>query len=413
MGVLEFISLLALFLEIAVLAFFEYKMWHTMYTPLNVLMLPYAIVLLLTIAVSGNWGIAEFYYPSILVWMIGLLIFAIPSYFFAFFLKEKMDQWGTCTIEDNINMKFLNILTTILLLLFAYRFVAVFSMGRFMIGSEDFGELFCGKGVWGHLHRLLHVLLMLYIFKYDKKHRYYLFFIFGMLFVTFMYGVKSWILIPLMGGLLMRLYTGKMKLKLSLVLKVTILGFLVFFVSYFLSLFIAKDGAANIDAVIQLIVNIFVHYFVSGVLGWSQDLQAGILEVPNFDVLIINVLNIVSLFTGDEFINAINPVFIHNGIKGSNVRTFFGTIYINSNILQFVLMTLVFSSISYLAKLWALKTRSIYFNTTYFFFMGMLFMGWFEIYYYHLQFIEVPMWIFILWLLMPKKKAYIDEIATK
>lgn len=407
MGVLEFISLLALFLEIAVLAFFEYKMWHTMYTPLNVLMLPYAIVLLLTIAVSGNWGIAEFYYPSILVWMIGLLIFAIPSYFFAFFLKEKMDQWGTCIIEDNINMKFLNILTTILLLLFAYRFVAVFSMGRFMIGSEDFGELFCGNGVWGHLHRLLHVLLMLYIFKYDKKHRYYLFFIFGMLFVTFMYGVKSWILIPLMGGLLMRLYTGKMKLKLSLVLKVAILGFLVFFVSYFLSLFIAKDGEANIDAVIQFIVNIFVHYFVSGVLGWSQDLQAGILEVPNFDVLIINVLNIVSLFTGDEFINAINPVFIHNGINGSNVRSFFGTIYINSNIFQFVLMILIFSSISYLSKLWAMKSRSIYVNTTYFFFMGMLFMGWFEIYYYHLQFIEVPMWILIVWMITPKKNSLV------
>ena len=407
MGVLEFISLLALFLEIAVLAFFEYKMWHTMYTPLNVLMLPYAIVLLLTIAVSGNWGIAEFYYPSILVWMIGLLIFAIPSYFFAFFLKEKMDQWGTCIIEDNINMKFLNILTTILLLLFAYRFVAVFSMGRFMIGSEDFGELFCGNGVWGHLHRLLHVLLMLYIFKYDKKHRYYLFFIFGMLFVTFMYGVKSWILIPLMGGLLMRLYTGKMKLKLSLVLKVAILGFLVFFVSYFLSLFIAKDGEANIDAVIQFIVNIFVHYFVSGVLGWSQDLQAGILEVPNFDVLIINVLNIVSLFTGDEFINAINPVFIHNGINGSNVRSFFGTIYINSNIFQFVLMILIFSSISYLSKLWAMKSRSIFVNTTYFFFMGMLFMGWFEIYYYHLQFIEVPMWILIVWMITPKKNSLV------
>ena len=124
----------------------------------------------------------------------------------------------------------------------------------------------------------------------------------------------------------------------SIVLKVAILGFLVFFVSYFLSLFIAKDGEANIDAVIQFIVNIFVHYFVSGVLGWSQDLQAGILEVPNFDVLIINVLNIVSLFTGDEFINAINPVFIHNGINGSNVRSFFGTIYINSNIFPTILL---------------------------------------------------------------------------
>jgi hypothetical protein len=281
-------------------------------------------------------------------------------------------------------------------------------MRRFMIGTEDFGELFC-QGIWGHLHRLLHVLLILYVYKYDKKHRYYLIFIFGILFVTFMYGVKSWILIPLMGGLCMRLYTGKMKLHLSLIIKVLILGFLVFFVSYFLSLFIAKEGNASIEVVFKFIVDIFVHYFVSGVLGWSQDLQMGILEHPNFDSLMINIINIVSLVTGDEFIDAINPVFIHNGIKGSNVRTFFGTIYINSNLFQFVLMTLVFSFISYLSKIWATVSKSVYVNTMYFFFMGLLFMGWFEIYYYHLVMIEVPMWIIIIWLLLPDKKQDLFE----
>lgn len=51
-----------------------------------------------------------------------------------------------------------------------------------------------------------------------------------------------------------------------------------------------------------------------------------------------------------------------------------------------------------------MKTKSLFVNTTYFFYLGMLFMGWFEIYYYHLQFFEVPMWIFIVWLLVPKKK---------
>jgi hypothetical protein len=158
------------------------------------------------------------------------------------------------------------------------------------------------------------------------------------------------------------------------------------------------------NAIVQFICNTFVHYFVSGVLGWSQDLEAGVLEVPNFDVLMINVLNVKSLITGDEFINAINPVFIHNGINGSNVRSFFGTIYINSNIFQFVTITMVFSSISYAVKLWAIKTKSLFVNTTYFFYLGMLFMGWFEIYYYHLQFFEVPMWIFIVWMLVPKKK---------
>ena len=408
MELFDFISLLAIYLEIAVLAFFEYKMWRTMYTPLNLLMLPYALVLFLTILMSGNWGIAEFYYPSLIVWMVGLLIFAAPSYLLAIVMRDKIKKWETCSINDNMSMKYLNIFTSILLLLFLYRFFVVYSMRRFMIGTEDFGELFC-QGIWGHLHRLLHVLLILYVYKYDKKHRYYLIFIFGILFVTFMYGVKSWILIPLMGGLCMRLYTGKMKLHLSLIIKVLVLGFLVFFVSYFLSLFIAKEGNAKIEVVLKFIVDIFVHYFVSGVLGWSQDLQMGILEHPNFDSLMINILNIVSLVTGDEFIDAINPVFIHNGIKGSNVRTFFGTIYINSNLFQFVLMTLVFSFISYLSKIWAIVSKSVYVNTMYFFFMGLLFMGWFEIYYYHLVMIEVPMWIMIIWLLLPNKKQDLFE----
>ncbi|MDO5461185.1 MAG: DUF6337 family protein [Bacteroidales bacterium] len=54
-----------------------------------------------------------------------------------------------------------------------------------------------------------------------------------------------------------------------------------------------------------------------------------------------------------------------------------------------------------------MKSRIIYVNTTYFFFMGMLFMGWFEIYYYHLQFIEVPMWILIVWMITPKKNSLV------
>lgn len=404
MNLLDFIALVAIFVEMAVLAYLDKKMWGTMYTPLNILMLPYAAVLVLTIAVSGNWGIAEFYYPSILVWMLGLIVFAIPSYILGYIFRDDIRKHERCCIEDNLNMTALNVVTFILLVLFFIRFIMIFRMGRYMVGTEDFGELFCGKGLWGHLHRLLHVLLMLYIYKYDKKHKSYLLFIFGIVFVTFMYGVKSWILIPLMGGIFMRLYTGKMNLKISLILKVVVLAFSVFFISYFLSLFIAKDGNADINLILKFICETFVHYFISGVMGWSQDLQAGIMETPNFDMLIINVLNVKSLITGDEFINAINPVFIHNGINGSNVRSFFGTIYINSNLFQFITITMLFSSISYVVKLWAIKTKSLFVNTTYFFYLGMLFMGWFEIYYYHLQFFEVPMWIFLVWLLVPKKK---------
>ena len=74
--------LFTFFVEAAVLLYLELKAWKSLYTPLVFLILPYAIVLLISIAISGNFGFVEFYYPSILLWNVGLLVFAIPSYFF-------------------------------------------------------------------------------------------------------------------------------------------------------------------------------------------------------------------------------------------------------------------------------------------------------------------------------------------
>ena len=108
MGVLDFISLLALYLEIAVLAYFEYKMWRTMYTPLNLLMLPYAVMLMVTILSAGTMGIVEFYYPSILIWMLGFLIFAVPSYYFAIKFRRYIPERNSVLVLENINMKALN-----------------------------------------------------------------------------------------------------------------------------------------------------------------------------------------------------------------------------------------------------------------------------------------------------------------
>lgn len=414
MGVLEFVSLMAIYLEIAVLALFEYKMWRTMYTPLNLLMLPYAAVLFFTILFSGHWGIVDFYYPSIMVWMIGLLIFAVPSFVlgikYNYSVVRRFGHEGF-VINDSFGMRSLNILTTFLVAIFFLRFLLLLRSSSFLVGSEDFGEEYCGFGIWGHLHRAFHALVMIYLYKLDRKHWYYLLLIMGMLFVTFIYGVRSWILIPLAGGICMRLITGKLKLKLSLILKITFVGFLIFFLTYFMALFFGKgDNAANVAVIFEYIIKAFIHYFVSGVLGWSQDLQMGILETPYYDSLIVNVVNLVNLFTGDEFINAINPHFIHNGIKLSNVRAFFGTIYINATIIQFVLTVLVVSALHYLALLWSVRSRNFFVYLICFFWSGMLMMGWFEIYFYHLQFLEVPMWVLIIYLFI---KCTSDSTACK
>lgn len=401
MTLMDFIAVVAIYVEIAVLAIIDYKLWRTIYTPLNMLMLPYALMLMVALLSCGNMDIVEFYYPSLMVWMLGLPLFALPGYIFGIGFRKgiALEQGGQIDDED-MNMKRLNALTVVLIALFLMRFFMLARSSQFLPGSEDFGEEYAGWGLWGHLHRLLHALCIIYIYKYDRKHWYYMLFILGMMFVTVMYGVKSWILIPVMGGVCMRLFTGKLKLKLSLFLKVVVFAFIVFFVTYSLTLYLGKEVAATYDVVFEYICKTFVHYVISGIVGWSQDLQMGILETPRFETLITGVANIYNALTGNEYVDPTNPFFIHNGVNGSNVRAFFGTIYVNSSIVQFILVVLVVSAVHYLVKLWAITSRSVYVNVVYFFYCGMLMMGWFEIYFYHLQFLEVPFMVFIIYLIM-------------
>lgn len=414
MTLMDFIAVVAIYVEIAVLAIIDMKLWRTIYTPLNLLMLPYALMLMVALLSCGNWGIVDFYYPSLQVWMIGLPIFALPGFIFGIAFRNKLQLEGGGRIEDGgINMRRLNIITTIIVAAFILRFIMMVRTSPYLPGSEDFGYDYCGGGLWGHLHRLLHALSIIYIYKYDKKHWYYLLLIGGMYFVTLMYGVKSWVLIPAMGGICMRLFAGKIKLKMSLFLKVAAFAFVVFFVTYTFSLFLGQEETATFDVIFEIICKNFVHYVISGIVGWSQDLQMGILESPRFEVLLTNILNLYNVVAGNEYVDPVNPFFIHNGVRGSNVRAFFGTIYINASMIQFVLVVLAVSAVHYLVKLWAVASRSIYVNVLYFFYGGMLLMGWFEIYFYHLQFFEQPFMIFVIYMMMKigfKKKN--TEVST-
>lgn len=415
MEIMNFVLLIGIYLEIAVLGYFEYKLWNTLYTPLNFLMLPYAIVLLFCVLICGNFGVVEFYYPSLLLWMGGLLLFAVPSYFFALSHQKDIQMPVTKLIDDNIPMKWLNVFSLLLVLLFLLRLFRMMRTSQYLPGSEDFGMEFCGGGVWGHLHRLIHALVIIYIYKYDNKHWYYALMVVAMFFVTFMYGVNSWVLIPAMAGLSMRLFTGKMHLRVSLFIKIFVFAFVVFIISYTFALFIGRgDEAASYDVIFDFICKIFIHYFISGIVGWSQDLQMGVLERPESFLVIACVINLIKAFTGGgDFVEIINPHFIHNGINGSNVRSFFGTLYVNTSIFEFILLVLFFSALMYMIKLWLMRSKSIYVALVYFFYAGMLLMGWFEYYFYHLPFLEVPVWILLIYAVLKRlEKKDVSKIKT-
>ncbi len=398
-GFLDILILLSFLLEVAVLFYLELKAWKSMYTPLVFLMLPYTVVLLITIAISGNFGFVEFYYPSIFFWSVGLLIFAIPSLFFAYIL-QKHDKTLSSQIGESQMPRFLVYLSFIIIFLFALRLKSMLG-GALMVGSDEFGEEFCGRGFWGHLRIFLLPLLAMAIYFVDSKNKWLWFIILPIFIIAFLYQVKGWVIIPCLTGIILRLYSGKTKLKASLILTVVIGALLFFLGSYILILVIAGDSEFNM-AFVSAIFEHFIHYLTSGTLGLSVDMQHGLPDKDGFEMVIAQFINLGKAVVGDDdFIIPLNPLFYNTGVNLTNVRTLFGTVFINSGYLIFMVYVLFLSSMMYLMKCATVRFNNIYLYTAYFFQCGLLFMGWFDSYFASLAMIEVPIFSLLL-LLMDK-----------
>lgn len=382
--------LLTLLIEVGVLLYLEVKAWHTLYTPLNFLMLPYVFILLLTVSVSGKWGIVDFYYPSIVYWNAGLLLFAIPSYAMGFVLQKHNKPVGR-PIDDGEGMPdIVVVLSVIMCLAFLYRLKQTLGSSSATFGTDEFGMDYDGHGLWAHLSKFNLPLLILCIYYANRRQWWLWIIIITLVFITFIHQVKGWVIIPCVTGLAMRLYSGKTHLTAKFLLFLAIGAVAVFLVSYILSLVVGGNAMLG-GTILVFILRHFVHYLTSGVLGFSMDLVAGMPDKGNMDVLFAQFVNLTNVLTGnDEIISQVNGVFFHTGLNNTNVRTMFGTIAVYTNPGQFIFVTLLLSTVIYSLKVLSIRFGNIYLNIIYFFECAMLCMGWFEYYFFHLDVIEVP-----------------------
>ena len=400
--------LVAILLEAAVLFYLEYRTWKTLYTPLNFVMLPYLIVLLITIMVAGTQlGFVEFYYPSILIWNVGLVIFALPSLVIGGLLTRHGKSVATQHPSDEIPIivKFLFFAVALLFFVRLRSFLGNSVAGE--VGSNEFSDEFSGGGLWGHLRIMTLPLLMMSIFYVSKKRWWLWPVILVFLSVSILNQVVGWIVIPVFGAIVMRVHSGKTRLTLKLVLLSLSGAFLVFFAAYALAILVVQSRGVD-DAFLDFIYMHFLHYFTSGVLGLSMDMQASFPDAGSFEMLWAPIINIFNAAAGvDDMISPVNPYYYNSGINLTNVRTFFGTIYIYTGALEFVVYILLSSTLMYFLKLATIKWKNIYVYTIYFFECGLLAMGWFEFYYFHLVVFELPLIVALLWLLewVLKKKT--------
>lgn len=386
-GFQDILILLSFLIEVAVLFYLEMKAWRTLYTPLIFLMLPYTIILLISISISGNFGFVDFYYPSILIWSVGLALFAIPSYGLAYVLQKYNRPLNSPMAEAEMP-KLIVYLSIFIILLFVWRFRSV--NGAFPIGSRDFGDEFCGKGIWGHLRQMSLPILMMSIYFVDRQKWWLWLIIIPIFIIAVLYQILGWLIIPCLVGIMLRLYTGKTKLKLSLMLYVVLGVAVVFGGSYVISLVLVQENDLD-NEVLSFIFRNFIHYLTSGTLGLSVDMELGFPDAGEFDMVIAQLVNIANALSGsDELIVPLNPYYYNTGFNLTNVRTFFGTVLINADYVTFAVFVLFMSSVMYLLKIATIRFNNIYVYTAYFFECGLLFMGWFDSYFASLSVIEIP-----------------------
>lgn len=402
-----FLYVLSILIEIGVLFYLERKAWKTLLTPLNFVMLPYLAVLLVSIAMSGKFDFVEFYYPSILIWNVGLLLFALPSYALAGFAHKHDYAVDKVGVREEPMPQLFFWIGVLLTMLFAYRLMSTVRSSQFIIGSDEFAEEFAGFGFWGHLKRFCSVMLMLYIYYLNKHQRWLWFFIIAMMVVNVINMVKGTMIIPCVVGVMLRLASGKMKINARFVTILLISSVAVFFVTFLLAIVVVNKMEVN-DKVILYIFQRFVHYFSSGTLGLSVDMQLGFPDRGAFDVIWTPFINIYNQIAGDgEVLSPVNPTFHFTGISLTNVRTVFGTLFIYTNYVQFALYTIGLSAMCYTLKMLTIKFDNLFTNTIFYYFCALLAMGWFEFYFFHLDIIEIPAMLIMLqlidWALVGKK----------
>ena len=385
--------LIGFLIEIVFLGIIEKRHWGTWITPLNVLSVPYALSVI-TIILYRKFvpDIPEFYYPSLIIWMFGLLLFEFPS-----IVKSR-------SISSLPKRKYINILITDsddsykLLRNIAY-FSIIISLIKIRnlsgalssFGSDSFSAQYQSSSIYNHLSVLVSCIFSYAIYKYDSNHKTSIIIIVGSLIGMFAIGTKSWIIAPFLIGYYARLLTGKLKLSFKTTIFPILIIFIIFFTSYYISLVFLVEGELS-NEILSFIGNHFVDYFCSGALTLGIDYKMGFVEPDMTSALFAPPLNIFNALFGFDYIYTINPIFIDIGVLGtSNVRTFFGTIAAYSkSIIVFVIITSILSYFIYSIYAKACKSNSIFLLLANSANLTFLTFGFFDFYWLTLSSYEIP-----------------------
>lgn len=255
---------------------------------------------------------SEIFFAGCVYSMGGLVVTILSNRKISFFKeKEKTPQ-----VEKNVyhfSKGLIALLSVVILLLF-YR---IYSLGGLeVLLDEDLQTAFASSGIFGHI-LVLAIFLLSYLlsFPFQKKWLKVIFSILLFICITF-YQVKGWMVFPILIALFVNLNRGY-KLKLSKLLGVFVLVFVIFILGYAFVMPMTEDSNR------MFILRHFAKYCFAGVSGWSEALN------NNFPIgqNPLYVLTPFSKIIGVEsypVANSYNFVVVNSNGEYTNVYTLIG-----------------------------------------------------------------------------------------
>lgn len=389
MPLFDILILASYLAEVTLLTMLECKLWGTIYTPLNFLMLPSTVVMLVCVCCVPVFGLYPFFFPSLFVWEAGLALFFLPSLFFSQFYDRTNHIGSLPKFKTPApNLLFWGVMAIIALYFLHLRSTLATSAAG--LGSDQFADENKSGGLWGHLFVLVYVSEIISFCYISRKRWYFIIPILLGILVCVLNQVKGWLLIPLVTGLLTQIFTGRLRITLRLILLTLLGGAGFFFLSYYLTLVVSENKEITDDFLFFILKNFF-HYLSSGFLGLSMDCDMGIVEEQSVDYLFTPFLNMYNVLAGNEMLTNLNTHYFCTSWPGlqNNIRSFMGTIYVFGGPWFFAPIVMLFSSIAYLFRILLLRKPAIHWLLIDAWLCAILFMGWFDYYFALLQPLEV------------------------
>lgn len=388
------VYLFLLVVEICVICRIEKQMWGSYFTPAVCLSVPTTIIIILAVIYSNCTPLMKnFYLPSLIVWIVGFALFMIPSFMARASLKSNgAIPQGVYRYKSD---DFYVIITAIALAIGLFNLMRIrgaINSTMLTLGSDELSEELEATGLLAHIGLLRNALFPYFMLKADRKHKMAFVVIAISLISMFAGASKSWIIIPLFAGYLLRIIAGKTKFSLRALFVIVLSGVAVFFLSY--TLIMVITGKIEFSERFFIFVgNHFSVYLLGSVESFSIDYQQGIVEPEMTVSLFAPIVNLWEVLTDSgPFVEHLNPVFLSIGEIGeTNVRGGLGTIMCYSqDWLVYVIVVLLGGLYNYFIMLLSKVRQDIFTTSAYIYNLAFLAFSFFDFYWLNLAAYELP-----------------------